>query len=135
MKVVFDTNILISGMGWSGRERKLLLLAVSEEYELVISDKILKELVGVLQREKFSHLDSKKIFRFLDLLTRVTTVVIPDDHYEIIKEDPDDNMVIDCALEAKAEYIVSGDHHLLDMKEFKGVQIVDSATFEKILEE
>lgn len=96
MKVVFDTNILISGMGWSGRERKLLLLAVSEEYELVISDKILKELVGVLQREKFSHLDSKKIFRFLDLLTRVTTVVIPDDHYEIIKEDPDDNMVIDC---------------------------------------
>ncbi len=135
MKVVFDTNILISGMGWSGRERKLLLLAVSEEYELVISDKILKELVGVLQREKFSHLDSKKIFRFLDLLTRVTTVVIPDDHYEIIKEDPDDNMVIDCALEAKAEYIVSGDHHLLDLKEFKGVQIVDSATFEKILKE
>ncbi len=48
MKVVFDTNILISGIGWSGRERRLLLLAALDRYELVISNKILEELVGVL---------------------------------------------------------------------------------------
>ena len=134
MKVVFDTNILISGIGWAGRERKLLLLALSEEYELVMSDKILKELVGVLQRKKFSHLDKKKIFRFIDIFTRVCTVVVPEKHHTVIKEDPDDDMVLDCALDVKAEYIVTGDHHLLDLKEFKGVRIVDSATFEKILE-
>ncbi len=133
MKVVFDTNILISGIGWAGRERKLLLMAFSEEYELVISDKILKELVGVLQREKFSHLDKKKIFRFIDIFTRLCTVVVPEIHHTVIKEDPDDDMVLDCALDVKAEYIVTGDHHLLDLKEFKGIQIVDSATFEKIL--
>lgn len=135
MKVVFDTNILISAIGWSGRERRLLLHATSERYDLVISDKILKELVGVLQREKFSHVDSKKISRFVDLLTRVSTVVIPEEHHDVIEEDPDDNMVLDCAVESDAEYIVSGDHHLLDLQEFKNIKIVESALFEQIIEE
>lgn len=134
MRTVFDTNILISGIGWSGRERRLLLLGTLDEYELVISDKILKELVGVLQREKFSEIDSKKIFHFIDLLTRVCTVVIPEEHHEVIEEDPDDNIVLDCAVEAGAEYIVSGDHHLLDLDEFKSVKIVESTRFEEIIE-
>ena len=111
----------------------MILLAVSEEYELVISDKILKELVGVIQREKFSHLDSKKIFRFIDLLTRVCKLVIPDEHHEVIKEDPDDDMILDCAVEAGADYIISGDHHLLELGEFKEIKIVTSARFEEIL--
>lgn len=134
MKVVFDTNILISGIGWSGRERRLLLLAASDRYELVISDEILKELAGVLQREKFNDLDSQKIFRFIDLLTRVSTVVVPEKHHDIIEEDPDDNMILDCAVEAGAEYIVSGDRHLLDLEDFKSIKIVESARFEEIVE-
>lgn len=112
----------------------MLLLATSERFELVISDKILKELVGVLQRDKFRHIDPKKIFRFVDLLTRVCTVVIPDKHHEVIEEDPDDNMILDCAVEAGAEYIVSGDRHLLDLEDFKGIKIVESARFEEIVE-
>lgn len=133
MKVVFDTNILISGIGWSGRERRLLLLAALDRYELVISNKILEELVGVLQREKFSNLDSQKISRFINLLTRVCLVVIPEKHHEIIENDPDDNMILDCAVEAEAEYIVSGDHHLLDLGDFKDIKIVESASFEEIM--
>jgi len=70
----------------------------------------------------------------IDILTRVCIVVVPEEHHTVIKEDPDDDMVLDCALDVKAEYIVTGDHHLLDLKEFKGVRIVDSATFENILE-
>ncbi len=76
----------------------------------------MKELVGVLEREKFSHIDPKKIFRFIDLLTRVSTVVIPERHHEVIEDDPDDDIILDCAVEAEAEYIVSGDHHLLDLE-------------------
>ena len=133
MKIVFDTNVIISGLGWPGRERELLLMAASDRFELILSYEILKELIGVLQRDKFRELDSKKILRFINILIEISTVVVPIKRYKIVSDDPDDNIILDCAVEAKVDYIVSGDSHLLKLKEFKGIKILKPIEFEKIV--
>ena len=133
MKVVLDTNVIISGLGWPGRERELLLMAASNRFELILSFDIVKEVIEVLQRGKFRGLDSKKILRFINILIEISTVVVPKKHHEVIEGDPDDNKILDCAVEAKADYIVSGDNHLLKLKKYRVVKIIRPSDFEKIV--
>jgi len=110
--VVVDTNVLISALVGHGRPRRLLSKLL-EEHGLTTSREMLTELVDVLTRTKFTGINSRHVNRFLSILIGKVKVVEVDEHLNVIVEDPDDNIVLGTACKGNAEYIVSGDRHLL----------------------
>lgn len=133
LRAVIDTNVFVSGLfGKDSLSAKLQDLWINEEFELVTSIEILKEISRVLQYPKIKdHFKPKDetIRRFFRLVFR--KAIITKDLYatDRITDDPSDNKFLACALEAKADYIVSGDRHLRDLKQFHGVKIVDMKAF------
>jgi len=133
LRAVIDTNVFISGIfGKDSLSAKLQDLWINQEFELATSIKILKEISRVLQYPKIKdHFKPKDetIRRFFRLVFR--KAIITKDLYatDRITDDPSDNKFLACALEAKADYIVSGDRHLRDLKQFHGVKIIDVKAF------
>jgi putative PIN family toxin of toxin-antitoxin system len=126
MRVVFDTNIFISGLKFGGKPAVALQMAAKGVFTLVVSEDILLEIKDVLLR-KFRWSENKVV----STLTGISVMV------EIVKpdivlsdcEDPDDNRILEAAITGGAVYIVSGDRHLLQMKMFRGVEIVNVNDF------
>ena len=132
-KVVFDTNVFISAIikGKSNPGR-LLDMVRGGEIELVLSPEILSEIQAVLHYpkiKKIHQLQSEAINAFLKHIASIAQVVQPAKHLGVIKDDPSDNIYLECAVEAHADFIVSGDHHLTDLKAYEGIRIMDPATF------
>ena len=132
MIVVLDTNILISGILWRGSPYRVLLNALNKKYSLFLSPKILNEVEEKL-RIKFK-LQEDKIAEHIQILTEYGKIIEPNLSVDIIKDDPDDNKILECAVSCKADYIVSGDSHLLDLKEYKGIKILSAKDFLEIAE-
>jgi len=124
MRVVVDTNILISATGWDGNERELIRHASNGEISLLISDEILSEYLEVIHRDRFSFLDKNRVKRFILLLLEFCEVIEVKTKVNVITSDPDDNIVLACAKEGNADIIVSGDAHLLDLKKWSGIRII-----------
>jgi putative PIN family toxin of toxin-antitoxin system len=116
MKVVLDTNTIISGLFWNGAPRQVLDMAHDGLIDLYTSIDLLAELADVLSREKFSkQLDESQV-AVDDLVTgysSLATVIHVKKIPSVIRDDPDDDMVLACAISADAQIIVSGDSHLL----------------------
>ena len=93
-----------------------------------ISSKILFELEAVLLRPKFG-LQFEQVLSILSLLSDSFESVIPTRQVNQILKDPDDNHILETALEAGASYIISGDKHLLELKEWEGIRVVSPAEF------
>ena len=135
LRAVVDNNLMVSGLfGKQSLSAKLRDLWINQDFQLVTSMAILKELSRVLQYPKIQerfHPQEETIKRFFRLIFR--KAVITKDLYitERLTDDPSDNIFLACALEAKAHYIVSGDKHLLAVKYFHGIQIIDAKTFVK----
>ena len=124
MRVVFDTNVLISSLIKKGKPEQLFNKAVNREIKLLSSNGILAELSAVLKRPRFrEYADENSIQSFLALLNRICRLVDVRSNFEITR-DKADNMILATAYDGKAEYIVSGDEDLLALKEFKGIRIV-----------
>ncbi len=134
IRAVLETNLFVSGLFSSyGSVAKLQQLWLSGGFELAVSEDILEEIGETLQKshiQKQLHLKPEEIVGILELI-REKAFVVTKDRYKTdrIVEDPDDNKFLGCALEAKAYYVVSGDNHLLSLKHFHGIQIVDAGTF------
>ncbi len=126
-KIIIDTNNLISALGWGGDSRELIRKAIDKEYELCISLKQITELKRVMDYPKFKFTESQK-HNFLEILHEIASIVDTTTILNVT-EDPDDNMLLECALEVKADYIISGDEHLKKLKEFKGIKIVNVRDF------
>ena len=133
IKVVADTNVYISAILFGGKPEEIRKLAREGKIELLISEFILAEISGVLKR-KFSWSDwqisevTKDIRDFTALITPVLTL-------SVIKDDEQDNRVLECAIEGKAKYIISGDeHHLQPLKEYHGIKILSPAQFLETVE-
>jgi putative PIN family toxin of toxin-antitoxin system len=122
VRVVIDTNILVSALIKRGKPRKLVLKLL-EEHTVILSRQMLAELADVLTREKFAVKPSQ-VDRFLTILIRKSKIVKPSSHFKVIKEDPDDDVILNTAYAGKAQYIVTGDKHLLALKDFKRTKIV-----------
>jgi putative PIN family toxin of toxin-antitoxin system len=120
---VVDTNVLISALIGHGKFKRLLI-KLFRGRTIVPSTQMLAELADVLSRKKFAEVKGSQVNQFLSILTTGTVLVTIKRLLEIVAEDPDDNMVLSTAYEGGAEYIVSGDKHLLDLKDFKGIRIV-----------
>lgn len=122
-KVVIDTNLFISALGWEGKPRILLNKVIDGEFELLISQKQLTEIKRVLDYPKFEFSKEQKE-RFVKILLQISKVVDTKIELEVIKEDPSDNMLLECAIETGTKIIVSGDKHLKKLKTYKGIKIM-----------
>ncbi|ODS39388.1 MAG: putative toxin-antitoxin system toxin component, PIN family [Candidatus Altiarchaeales archaeon WOR_SM1_86-2] len=125
MRVVLDTNTLISAFGWDGNERKIFNLCIDGKIKLCMSYDLLKELERVIEYPRLKFTDEQKK-RSIGLLLEVAEFVEPDEKINLIKDDPDDNKVVECAVASSAQYIVSGDKHLSELGEFRSIKIVRS---------
>ena len=122
MKVVLDTNILVSALVFPGGRAEAALLRIVEEHDkLLLSKPILDELLRVLAR-KFAR-DSEELARTAVLLSELAIAVRPRRRLRVVKDDPD-NRVLECALTGRADAIVTGDSALLELREFRGVRIM-----------
>ena len=135
VRAVIDTNVLVSGLfAEAGAVAELMELWVEERFELVTSEEILSELYRVFHKptiqEHFKPSEDDIIEYIKNLREKA---VITTDLYRTgrIKKDPTDDKVLACALEAAVDFIVSGDRHLLEIKSYQGIQIVNARTFLK----
>jgi len=130
VRIVLDTNVVASGFLWGGVPRQLLQAAREKRLQLFTSTPLLLELTDILGRAKFARklaAAQLSVDQLVERYTLLTTVIHPAVIAPTILDDPDDDQVLACALAAKAEIIVSGDRHLLDLKEYQGVRIVTVA--------
>ena len=125
--VVFDTNILFSGLGWQGAPYRCLELARSGAVEGLTSREILDELVEKLQ-DKLLFSAEQITDTVADLLGFLRLVTIPNT-LRVIADDADDDKIIECAVVGGARYIVTGDRHLLMQASYAGVDIIRAADF------
>ena len=123
MIVVVDTNVLISAVMGHGKPRRLVTRLL-KEHKVITSREMLAELVDVLDRAKFAKIKKRKVTKFLTILTNKAEIVSIQEDVDVIPEDPDDNIVLSTASEGNANYILSGDKHLLNLREFRGIRIV-----------
>jgi putative PIN family toxin of toxin-antitoxin system len=127
-RVVLDTNVLISAVLFGGKPRDLFRLIIQGRIDAFTSPALDREFRDVLSRPKFK-LTAEKCFLIYKEIETLMMMVFPKTTVDVIRSDPDDNAVLECALEACADHIVTGDPHLLDLAEFKGIMIVTPAVF------
>ncbi len=136
---VIDTNLFISGLfGRNTTTAELQELWIQQRFQLGTSLEIMKEVNRVLQYPKIKERlldDDELVRRFFRLVFRKAVIARDTVQTDRIIDDPTDNKFLACALEIKADYIVSGDNHLLALKHFHRTQIVDAVTFIKKVNE
>jgi len=140
MRFTLDTNILVSAfIAKHGHPANLLELALTvDSIELVLSEPILNELEDVLTRDEvknrfsYTNRDIKRIVRTLEEAARIVPV---KSKFTVVREDSKDDMVLNAALDGKADYIVSGDRHLLKLDSFRGIKIVKPRRMMRIISE
>jgi putative PIN family toxin of toxin-antitoxin system len=121
LKIVFDTNVYISAfLTKKGKAEEAFMLAVQGEVELYSSIPIITEMAGKL-RGKFSW-DDDAVKRSVKFVATVANIVKSDERIDLLKDEPD-NRILECARCAGADTIVTGDRHLLSLKEFEGIRI------------
>ena len=125
-RVVLDTNVIISALNFGGKPAAVLDLARKNIVHNITSPYILKEAENVL-RTKFCW-DSKRVKRAIVLLAVASELVKPKGRLRVIS-DVADNRILECAVTGKADFIISGDHHLTDLETFQKIKIVSPATF------
>jgi len=122
LKVVFDTNVLVSAVVFPGANAEAALERITAERdELLISKPILEELLGVLAR-KFAR-DPEELAHLAVFLETLCTVVKPARRLYVLKDGPD-NRILECALSGKASAIVTGDRQMLALSEYRGIRII-----------
>lgn len=133
-KAVFDTNIYVSAAAFGGKLEILFRLSWSprRQFKLYTSNEILKETVRVLASDKFQF-TREEIADAVATIIEAAAVVEPKTKISVVSDEPD-NRILECAVKAKVDFIVSGDAHLLDLKEYKGIRILKPAQFLTLLE-
>jgi uncharacterized protein len=127
MRAVFDTNIFISAFAFpGGRAEEAFLLALDGRFTLCSSTAILAETVEILVRKIAWEPDPvSELIKYLGQIARVAAV---PHNVKILADEPD-NRILECAGEAKARYIVTGDRHLLDLGKFGTTRILSLSDF------
>lgn len=132
MRVILDTNVLVSGIFWSGPPFKILELWRDRKVRLITSPEIIVEYQRVAMElaEKFQTVSIEPL---LSLIVASSEIYIPPDLPSQVCKDPDDDKFIACAIASGADFIVSGDKNLLAASGYKGVNIIKPTAFLKSL--
>jgi len=130
-KIVIDTNIYISAIFWGGKPREIIDLARAGKLLAFTSSAIENEIADKL-RTKF-NLNKDEIERILTDFSMFTIPVDVSILISAIPDDPEDNKFVECALMCNSDYIISGDKHLLSVKEYAGIKIIRASEILSIL--
>ena len=132
MRVVVDTNVLISAILFGGVSDQVFLAGLRGEIQLITSDPLLKELERVL-KNKFK-LNVQWVRGVIEEVRNVAEVVEVSSHINIISHPEEDNRVLECAVDGRADFIVAGDaRDILPLKEYGGIKILSPSEFVKHL--
>jgi uncharacterized protein len=126
-RIVADTNVYISALNFAGTADEVLALGRAGVIEVFISPPILEEIETVLAR-KFRWA-APRVREAVRAIRRFAVLVNPGESVNIVREDEPDNRILECALAAGADTIVTGDHHLLKLKRFRGILIASPRQF------
>jgi len=126
MRIVCDTNVLLSGLLFGGSCRTIIRLVSEGRVDGFTSSALMTELEGVLLRPKFG-LGTSQVGAIVDLVRQTFVSVSPRETITAVAEDPDDDAVMEAATAAAADVVVSGDEHLLRLGEFHGIRIISPA--------
>ena len=133
LRVVLDTNTLISGMiVEKGSPAAVLRAWKSNVLVMVSCQSLIEEFVRVARRPHLQvayRLTDDRIEEMAQLIRAKAFLTSELYEVDVIKDDPDDNVVISCALEGGAQYIVSGDPHLISLKEYQGIRMINAGDF------
>jgi uncharacterized protein len=131
-RVTADTNVLVSGLNYRGLPRRFVELAEEGISRLQVSEPILNETVRILQ-EKF-HWSSRQARVAHELISAMAQHVTPHLELDVVKEDPDDNRILECAQASQSDYLITGDNHLLRLNQYAGTRILKPAEFVPLME-
>jgi len=131
-RVVFDTNIWISGLLWRGKPYQCLVLAYAGQVQVVYCQQMLAELATKL-RVKFRFSENRLQAVFYNLQRIAERIEIAGDLH-VVQDDPTDDIFIECAMVSGARWLVSEDWHLLAPHQYRGVSILTAAEFLALLE-
>jgi|SRR3989338_3000463 len=136
MRIVPDTNVLISGTFWEGEAFRIMQLIEQRKVHCFLSKDILEEYNRVMHSDEILEKIEEKHLAVKSVLLKVLEVceiVDPKRKVHVVKDEPADNRILECALEAQADYVITYDAaHLLKLKEFEGIKIVSPTEFLRI---
>lgn len=139
MRVVLDTNLFVSAIIESrGKPAQILDAWRAHRFDLILRDDLvqeIREVLGFPRIQKRHQWTQQDIETFLEILRGLAINTAGTLQLQVISEDPDDNMILACAVEGEADFIVSGDQHLLKLRAFRGIEIVAPAQFLAIIED
>ena len=127
MRVVIDTNIIVSAY-LGGALEGIIIAWKSGKFTLVVSREIAEEYLEVLRRPKF-RIEQVEVDDFAALLLDRAEFVIPLEAFTVVEDDPTDDKFLEAAITGKANLIISGDAHLLDLKSFRNIPIITARQF------
>jgi uncharacterized protein len=137
IRIVVDTNVFVSAIikpaSFPG---KIVDLIGEGLVRLVISQDIITEIKQVFLYPKIKRLhrfSPKQINQYLAEISETATITAGNIQINGVKDDSKDNKYLECAVEGRADFIISGDHHLTDLKEFEGIKIVSPVTFFELM--
>lgn len=128
MRIVCDTNVVVSGILFGGHSRTILMAVAQGRVEAFTSPSLLHELREVLQRRKF-RLNPEQVETVMELVRESFTCVTSGAAFSVIADDPDDDRVLEAAYASHASVIVSGDRHLLTLGTWRSVRVLAPADF------
>ncbi|MEK6621006.1 MAG: putative toxin-antitoxin system toxin component, PIN family [Planctomycetota bacterium] len=127
-RVVLDTNVTIAAYFWKGYPRVVYDLIRDQKLVMLMNSDMEKELIRVLGYSKFG-LSQKEIPPFIRNLRCCAEFVEKKTRISVVTSDPTDNIFLECATDGNADYIISGDKHLLDLVIYNGIQIIKAKEF------
>ena len=134
VRAVADTNVYISALNFGGLPEQFIRAAHAGGFQLVISDAIMSEIGKVPRDEKFQWQEAE-IIKAQQQIARIAEHVQPTERVDVITADLADNRILECAEAGKADYIVSGDKHLLRLKHYGNAPVVKLVDFLEILKQ
>ena len=133
MKILVDANLFASSLiKPNSNPGKILDLVNQNQVELILSPSIIKEIKRILlypKIQKYHRKTAQEIDEYFEDILMFAWIVEGKELVDIIKDDPADNKYLACAYEGEADYIVSGDHHLLDLETYQGIDIISAKAF------
>ncbi len=126
MKVVLDTNVLVSGIFWGGLPEKILQMAIEDKIDVYATEEILSEYFRII--DKIGKKDKELCSQWKMLLVQLVKIVEPNKKIKICR-DPKDDMFLECAVSCGAKYLISGDDDLLSIKEINKTQIITTKDY------
>lgn len=130
---VLDANVLVSAVIHAqGAPGQVLAAWRAELFGLLVSESILSELNRVLRYPKlakYHQWSDQRLRTFLDDLKHLAVMVPGETDLSVVAADPSDDRYLECAVEGEADYVVSGDQHLLELQVYQGIQIITPKAF------